>query len=153
MSQRGYYPERLSLDRRTPQGKSEKRLLFLFFVVFNLDAERFEEFQILIADFEVGIGAERGDKRGLVGSVFALFADADGGFENQENVIAAFLDAGHDFGDRFGIGQRLVDRFSEFFHELLQLLIHDSPWRRPPLTGDITGISDLTHRHCTPARC
>ena len=79
-----------------------------------------------------------GDQGSLVGGVFALLADADGGFENQKNVVAAFLDAGHDFGDRFGIGKRLVDRFSEFFHELLQLLIHESPWNRTPLMGDIT---------------
>jgi len=65
--------------------------------------------------------------------VSPCFADADRGFENQKNVVAAFLDAGNDLGDRFGIGQRFVDRFSEFFHELLQLLIHESPssWKPP----------------------
>ena len=52
--------------------------------------------------------------------------------------LTTFLDAGHDFGDRFGIGKRLVDRFAEFFHELFQLLIHESPWNRTPLMGDIT---------------
>src|SRR5208283_4774680 len=81
------------------------------------------------------VGAEGGDQRSLVSGVFALLADADGGFENQENVVAAFFDAGNDFGDLLGIGQRLVDRFSKIFHELLQLLIHESPWNRTPLTG------------------
>jgi len=121
----------------------------------ELDAERFEKLQILIADFELGIGAERacGDQGGVVGRVFALLADADGCFENEEDVVAAFLDARYDFRDRFGIGQRLVDRFAEFFHELLQLLIHESPWNRTPLTGEITTVCDAAHGHCTPARC
>src|SRR4029077_11225646 len=111
------------------------------------------KFQILIADLEFGVGAEGGNQGSLVGGVLALLADANGGFENEENVVAAFLDAGNDFGDRFGIGQRLIDRFSEFFHELLQLLIHESPWNRTPLTADITSRCDAAHRYCTPARC
>lgn len=115
-------------------------LVVVFFV--NLDAEGLEKLQILIADLELGIGAEGGDQGSLVGGVFALLADADGGFENEENVVAAFLDTGNDFGDRFGVGQRLIDRFSEFFHELLQLLIHESPWNRTPLMGDITSGGD-----------
>ena len=77
--------------------------------------------------------------------MFTLFADADGGFKYKKNVVTAFLDAGNDFGDRFGIGKRLIDRFSEFFHELLQLLIHESPWNRTPLTADIIGDYDAAH--------
>ena len=84
--------------------------------------------------------------------MFALLADADGGFEDEKNVVAAFLDAGNHFGDRFGIGQRLVDRFSEFFHELFQLLIHESPSNWTPLMGDITSRGNPAHRHCTPGR-
>src|SRR6202521_3283755 len=114
--------------------------------VVDLDAQRLEKLQILIADLEFSIRAEGGDQGSLVGGVFALLADADGGFENEENVVAAFLDAGNDFGDRFGIGKRLVDRFSEFFHELLQLLIHESPWNRTPLMGDITSDCDDAQR-------
>src|SRR6266436_409469 len=109
--------------------------------VVDLDAEGLKKLQILIADLEFCIGAEGGDQGSLVG-VFPLLADADGGFEDEENVVATFLDAGNDFGDRFGIGKRLVDRFSEFFHELLQLLIHESPWNRTPLMGDITSDCD-----------
>src|SRR6266853_6994913 len=115
--------------------------LFVVCVV-DLDAEGLEKLQVLVADLEFCIGAESGDEGSLVGGVFALLADADGGFENEENVIATFLDAGNDFGDRFGIGKRFVDRFSEFFHELLQLLIHESPWNRTPLMGDITSDCD-----------
>src|ERR1700675_5159205 len=72
--------------------------------VVDLDAQRLEKLQILIADLEFSIRAEGGDQGSLVGGVFALLADADGGFENEENVVAAFLDPGNDFGDRFGIG-------------------------------------------------
>jgi len=125
----------------------------LVFFFFDLDSKGLEKLQILIANLQLGIGAERGDQRSLVGSVFALLADPYRSFENEENVVAAFLDAGHDFGDRFGIGQRLVDRFAEFFHELFQLLIHESPWNRTPLMGDITLGRDPAHRHCTPGRC
>ena len=90
----------------------------------------------------------------LVGRVFALLADANRGFEDEKNVVAAFLDAGNDFGDRFGIGQRLVDRFSEFFHELLQLLIHESPSKSDAADGH-TSQTAVTAPigHCTPARC
>ena len=77
-------------------------LLLVFFA--DLDAERLEKLHILIADLEFGIAAEGGDQGSLVRGVLALFADADGSFENQENVVAAFLDAGNDLGDRFGIG-------------------------------------------------
>ena len=118
-------------------------LVLFFFVQF--DAEGFEKLQILIADLEFGIGAEGRDQGSLIGCVFALFADADGGLENEENVVSAFLDAGNDFGDRFGIGKRLIDRFSEFLHELLQLLIHESPWNRTPLTADIISDYDAAH--------
>ena len=61
--------------------------------------------------------------RGLV----ALLADPDRGFEHQKNIVAAFFDAGDDFGDLFGIGERFVDGFAQFFHELLELLIHAVP--------------------------
>ena len=73
-------------------------LLLVFFV--DLDAQRLEKLQILIADLEFGVGAEGGDQGSLVGGVFALLADADGGFEDEENVVAAFLDAGHDSAKR-----------------------------------------------------
>jgi len=81
---------------------------FLFFL--NLDPQRFQEFQVLIADFKLWVGTERGDEGSLVAAGDALLADPDGGFEDEENIVAAFLDsAGDDFGDLFGIGQRLVN--------------------------------------------
>ena len=53
-----------------------------------------------------------------------MLAYADGGFEDQENVVSAFLDAGNDLGNFFRVGKRFVDGFAEFLHELFQLLIH-----------------------------
>jgi hypothetical protein len=123
-------------------GRRELRTDTLLFVgVVNLDAQRLEKFQILIADLEFRIRTEGGDQGSLVGGALALFADADGGFENKKNIVAAFLDAGNNLGDLLGIGQRSVNRFSKFFHELLQLLIHESPRNRTPLTGGMTMIA------------
>jgi hypothetical protein len=108
-----------------PRRLSLHDLFFFFF--FDLDAEGFEELEVLVADFEFGVGGEGGDERSLVGGFLALLADADGGFEDQEDVVTAFLDAGDDFGDLFGIGERLVDSLAEFLHELFELLIHLVP--------------------------
>jgi hypothetical protein len=112
--------------RDSPGGRLYISIVFLFFF-FDFDAEGFEEFEILVADFEFGVGGEGGDEGSLVRGFFALLADADGGFEDQENVIAAVFDAGDDFGDLFGLGERLVDGFAELLHELLELLVHLVP--------------------------
>jgi len=47
------------------QRRSVNPLLDFFLFFFNFNAERFQKFQILIADFEFRIGAKRGDERGL----------------------------------------------------------------------------------------
>ena len=46
---------------------------------------------------------------------------------DQENIVAALFDAGDNLGDLFGIGERLVDGFAEFLHELFELLVHWVP--------------------------
>jgi hypothetical protein len=102
-------------------------VLFFLFFFFDFDAEGFQEFEILVADFEFGVGGESSDQGSLVGGFFALLADADGSFEDQKNVVAAFFDAGDDFGDLFGIGKRFVNGFAEFLHELFELLVHVVP--------------------------
>ena len=106
---------------------AEAAVLHGLFFFLDFDTERFEELEILIVDFEFGIGGESGDQGSLVGGFFALLAHADGGFEHQKNVVTAFFDAGDDFGDLFGIREGLVDGFAEFFHELLELLVHMVP--------------------------
>src|SRR5579863_5233946 len=95
-------------------------------VLLDFDAQGLEELQVLIADFEFGIAAEGGDQGSFVGGFVAGLADADGGFEHQKNVVAAVLDTGDDFGNLVGVGQRLVDRFAKFLHELLEFLVHES---------------------------
>ena len=47
------------------------------FFFFDLDTERFQEFEILIVDFEFRVGGEGGDQRGLVGGFFALLTDGE----------------------------------------------------------------------------
>ena len=106
-----------------------------FFFLFDLNAEGLEELEILIVDLEFGIGGESGNKGSLVGSFFTLLADADGGFEDEKDVVTALFDAGDDFGDLFGVGKRLVDGLAEVLHELLELLVHlVPPDRRRPET-------------------
>jgi hypothetical protein len=139
-----------------PAGTAEAALStsLSFFLFFDLDAERFQELQILIADFELGIGGQSGDEGSFVGGFFALLADADGGFENQENIVTALFDAGDNFGDLFGIGERLVDGFAEFLHELFELLIQLVPPDRrlpgaiPSYTLDARGGRTV----CRPAQ-
>src|SRR5579872_246393 len=99
--------------------------LFLFFF-FYFDAEGFEKFQILIADFELGIGGKSGYQRSLVGRLLALLAHADGSFEDQENIVTALFNARDDFRDLVGIGERFIDRLAQFLHQVFELLIHDS---------------------------
>jgi len=94
----------------------------MFFVDF--DAQRFEEFQILITDLQLRIGGHSGDERSLVWRLFALLAHADRRFQDQENVIATLFNAGHNFRNLLGVRQRFVNRVAELFHELLELWIH-----------------------------
>src|SRR5215470_820898 len=94
-------------------------------LVVDLDAEGFKELYILIADFKLGLGAEGGDERGLVGSLLALLAETDRSLENQEDVVAAVLDTRNHVGDLVGIGKGFVDGLAQFLHKFFQFLIHD----------------------------
>ena len=69
-------------------------LVALVFLNVNFDAERLEEFQVLVVDLEFRIGGQGRDQRSLIGRFFALLADADSRFENQEDVVSTLLDAG-----------------------------------------------------------
>jgi hypothetical protein len=126
----------LSARFGTTRFSNYQRLFFFFF--FDFDAEGFQEFEILVVDFEFRIGGEGSDEGSFVGGFFALLADADGGFEDQEDVVATLFNSRDDFGDLFGIGERLVDGLAEFLHELFELLIHWVPRslsRTEPGTG------------------
>lgn len=74
-------------------------------VFLNLDAEGFQELQVLVADLQFGIAGEGGDQGGLFRGLFAGFAYADGGFQYEKDVVSAFFDSGNDFGDSLGVGQ------------------------------------------------
>jgi hypothetical protein len=102
-------------------------LLGVAFFFFDLDAERFQELQILVADFEFWIRGKRGNQGSLVRGLFALLAHSDGGFKNEEDVISAVFDPGNNLGNLLGVRQGFVDRIAEFFHQLLQLWIHGPP--------------------------
>lgn len=109
----------------SPRGYLALLDFFLFFFDFN--AKRLQKFQVLVADLELGVGAEGGNQGSFVAAGHALFADADGGFEDEKNIVATFFYAGHDFGNLLRVGQRLIDGFAQFLHELLQLRIHETP--------------------------
>src|SRR5438105_2679379 len=97
-------------------------------VVFDLDSQGLQELEILLADFEIRIAGQGSDHRGFVAGFFAGTADANCGFEHQENIVTAIFDPGDDVRNLFRISKRLVDGFAQFFHQVLQLLVHESPW-------------------------
>src|SRR6185312_4563994 len=96
-------------------GKAVLRLLF-----FHFNAQRFQELQVLVADFELKIARRgRGDERRFLRIALARLADANGGLKHKENVIAAVLDSGNNFGDGIRVSQRFVDRLAKLLHKLL----------------------------------
>src|SRR5258706_10032721 len=63
---------------------------------------------------------------------FALFGvlafiEADGGFEDQEDVVTGALDFANGGCDAVGVGKRFVYRVSKFLHELLQFIFQVVP--------------------------
>jgi hypothetical protein len=81
LRQIGRFCARGKSHHKLPRGQvfiGRQALLIVLFI--ELDAEGFEELQILIADLEFGIGAKGRYQGSLVGGVFALLADADGCF-------------------------------------------------------------------------
>src|ERR1700732_1239744 len=95
-------------------------------VVLNLDAERLEELQVLIVGLELS-----SPQRRLFAGFLATLAYPDGGFQHQEDIVAALFDSRRDIGDGLGIRQGLVDRLTQFLHQLLQLLVHITPLQDP----------------------
>src|SRR5580704_7333727 len=80
-------------------------------VVLDLDAQRLEELEVLIANLEFS-----GHQGRLFARLLARLADSDSGFQHQENIVPAFFDSGNDIGNRLGVRQRLVDRLAQFLH-------------------------------------
>lgn len=94
----------------------------LFF--FDFDAEGFQELEVWSLTLNSGLVERVVTREVLSALFFALLADADGGLENEKNIVAAFFDAGDDFGDLLGIGKRFVDGFAKFLHEFFESIVH-----------------------------
>jgi hypothetical protein len=109
-------------------------------VVLNLDAQRLEELEVLIADLEL-----RRHQRRLFARLLARLADSDRGFQHQKDIVTAFFDSGNDVGDGLGISQRLIDRLAQFLHQLLQLLVHVTPLQDPTDALKFTLARSKTH--------
>ena len=93
----------------------------------DLDAQRLQKFKVLVVDLEFRIRGQSGHQRSLVRRFFSLLAHPDGGFEDQEDIVSTFFDAGDNLRDLLGVGERFVDGVAEFLHELLELWIHWAP--------------------------
>ena len=85
-------------------------------VVFDLDAQRFQEFQVLLTDLQFRVAGESSHKRSLVRILLTRSAHADGGFKNKEDIVAAFLDPGNNLSNLIGVCQRLVNRFPQLIN-------------------------------------
>jgi len=110
-----------------PPGSRLRPIPIELFFFLDLDAEGLQELEVLVVDLEFRIGRESGDQRCLVGGFFALLAHPNGGFKNEKNIVTTLLDARDDFGDLFRVGERFVDSFAEFLHQIFELLIHVIP--------------------------
>src|SRR5260221_1409398 len=133
-------------ERRGPWFWPRQTGAALSCVVSNLDAKRFQEFEVLLVDFELGIAGQRGYQRSLVAALFAGTAYPDGGFEHQKNVVAAVFDPGNNFSNLVGVRQRFIDGLAQFFHQLLQLLIHESPLAKTSDVLDAPQRRRIQHR-------
>src|ERR1700733_12070663 len=94
-------------------------------------------------------GAEfsRGPERGvcvrfgspvILGAFLAIVAlvKANGGLQDKEDIIPGALNFADGFGDTVVLRERVVDRISQFLHQVFQWLVHkDLPplwWDAPP---------------------
>jgi hypothetical protein len=107
----------------------------LFGFVVDRDFERAQEAMVLGGEFDFSGSLESALGLLILGSsdlfliflFFTLFAtvEADGSFENQKDVVAGSLDFADRFCDPVRIGKGIVNRVSQFLHELLQWLFHN----------------------------
>ena len=98
---------------------------------------RAQEFLILRSELDLpypaapssfGLGFQFHRFFGLVTLVaFGAFVESDGGFQNQEDVVTGAFDLPNRGGYTVGIGKRLVDRVSQFLHEISQAIVQFIP--------------------------
>ena len=60
-------------------------------------------------------------------AIFLALVEADGGFENQENIVPGSLDLPDGGGNAIGVGQRFVDRVAKLLHQLFEFFFHALP--------------------------
>jgi len=108
-------------------------------VFIHVDFQGAEELRVLRGQPELGIGPPFGVQFLAMHQVnLATLVEADGNFENQEEVIAGVADARHDLGDSFGIGQGLVNGVAQFLDQAFEILVE--------LQGS-PGRSRLAYKH------
>src|SRR5580693_9005432 len=59
-----------------------------------------------------------------IAGVFVPPVETDGCLQNEENIVPGLLDFADRLGDPVGLGKGIVDRVSQFLHEVLQWLVH-----------------------------
>lgn len=103
-----------------PEGKT--RLGLEVFV--HVDFQGAEELRVLGGQSELGIGPPIGVQLLAMHQVnLTALVEADGHFENQEEVITGAADARHDLGDFFGIGQGLVNGVAQFLDQAFESVV------------------------------
>lgn len=96
-------------------------------IVLDLDSKRFQELEILIVDFQLGVAGQGRNHGSLVRGFFARLADPDGSLQHEKDVVTAVLDPRYYLGDLLRIRQGFINRLTEFFHQVLKMLIHVAP--------------------------
>jgi len=80
--------------------------------IFDADLKGAKEFEVLGCDLQLHGGV-------LTTFGFRASVEANRGFKNQEHIEAGISDVLDSFADVFGLGERTIDRFPKFFHQLL----------------------------------
>ncbi|SPE29172.1 hypothetical protein SBA6_1120033 [Candidatus Sulfopaludibacter sp. SbA6] len=81
--------------------------------------------------------------------LFAVFippVETNGGLQDKEDIVAGSLDFADRFRDPVGFGKGIVDRVSQFLHEVLQWLFH----KLSPFSGCAGYQQRSTRRASTP---
>ena len=89
------------------------------FLIVNTDLERFQKFDILRSDIQSGFALLLLGKVQFFGCLFLMFIKANGGFQNEKNIITGAPDSGNGIADLIRIGKSIVNGGPELFHELL----------------------------------
>ena len=134
----GFRAERAKAYQQAQQEKTHRlRGQLLAAVVVDGDLQRPQEFLILRSELDLpdpaapssfGLGFQFHRFFGLVTIVaFSAFVESDGSFQNQEDVVTGAFDLSNRGGYTVGIGKRLVDRVSQFLHEISQAIVQFIP--------------------------